>query len=66
MSEKSRVQFCWDCGNKLCKNHYAERFIDGEYRILHKQCAKKYNQIRVLRIFQFFIKCQILILEKDK
>lgn len=40
MSEKPRVRFCWECGRKLCGNHFAEAKIEGHFRILHKQCLK--------------------------
>lgn len=40
-SEKQKVRFCWECGNRLRGNHYVIKRIDGNDRILHKRCAEK-------------------------
>lgn len=43
--KKPRVRFCWECGRKLCGNHYEEVEIppDNIAVIMHKQCAKEYK-----------------------
>lgn len=41
MKTKPRVKFCWECGQKLWGNHFVEKLVEGHYRILHKQCAKR-------------------------
>jgi hypothetical protein len=38
--KKPRVNFCWECGKKLRGNSYAELWIDGYTRTLHKSCTK--------------------------
>ena len=38
--KKPRVNFCWECGNKLWGNSFTEMHVEGHDRILHKQCAK--------------------------
>lgn len=47
---KPRVRFCWDCGKKLYGNHFAEKLIDGHIRILHKGCAKAFDDPRDHRL----------------
>lgn len=44
---KPRVRFCWECGNNLQGNSFAELKVEGHMRILHKDCAE--NIIRGVR-----------------
>jgi len=43
MTNKPRVQFCWECGRKLWGNHFVEIEVDGFLRIMHKSCGRKYT-----------------------
>lgn len=48
MNEKPRIGYCWCCGNKLQGDHHIEKPVpkwsgDDIPRILHKTCAKSYD-----------------------
>ena len=42
-----RVRFCWLCSRKLYGRHYAEKAVDGETRIMHKECAREATDMRL-------------------
>jgi len=43
LTEKPRVKFCWECGNKLYGNHFKELVAYGCLRTFHKECAKQFK-----------------------
>jgi len=38
---KPRINFCWQCGQKLYHNYHEIIVVDGYEKIVHKTCAKK-------------------------
>ena len=39
-----RVGFCWFCGFRLVPGHHATRVVDGNEKILHKECTKDIDE----------------------
>lgn len=40
MAMRSGVKFCWHCGRKLYGGKGVGKFIEGHFRVLHKQCLE--------------------------
>lgn len=43
MGKKSKIKiprYCWHCSKKLQGAHFDTLLIDGEMRVLHKQCKQ--------------------------
>lgn len=63
--DKPRVGYCWSCGRKLQGDHHIEKPVpkwsgDDIPRILHKSCAKSYDDGENQRCDAEFISYMII------
>lgn len=43
---RPHTRFCWNCGAKLWGNHFKEIVVDGQKRIVHKNCSDPDRECR--------------------